>query len=59
LVGLTTPAQPLSPRLNATNPASAIREKSERLLAVKAALSIYQSPQNDQRNHAEKFPPIC
>ena len=44
LVELTTPAQPLRPKLNAT-PASVRRKATERLLAEKAALSIYQSPQ--------------
>jgi hypothetical protein len=40
LVGLTTPAQPLSPRLSTMAPASAMRKNNERLLAENAALNI-------------------
>src|SRR6202012_3138707 len=52
-VELTTPAQPLSPRLKAT-PASVSRKNSERRLAEYAALNIWKSPQSireiSQRN---------
>jgi hypothetical protein len=58
LLGVTTPAHPTRPELKIAIPRTALSCRTARLLAEKAALSIFQSPREDGKPNsarAKKF----
>jgi hypothetical protein len=54
LLVVTTPAHPTRPELKIAIPRTAVSSRTTRLLAEKAALSIFQSPREDGKPNSAR-----